>query len=267
MQNAISTFQFTQNKNIRAFEKDGIAWFAAIDVCNALEISNHNDATSRLDDDEKSETEITDSLGRKQKIRTLSESGLFILILRSRKAMEKGTPQHTFRKWVTAEVLPAIRKTGGYQLSDGLIDDYQKMSVQKAVTERTHRTGESHQAVYTKLHQFAGVPSYHRIKAADFERVMQFLESTPDTPAPCQPSEGLSERHAAAIAALAEVADRQYKMLELVRPILSRLTSPYTRQMDDTMQQTHHAIKAALQPVFDSPHGQSYAVAQHLICL
>lgn len=116
----LSTFQFSQNCTIRAFEKNGISWFVAADVCKALEIQNPTQALEKLDDDERAMFNIgLENQGlfdsRIKEVNIINESGLYILILRSRNAMKQGTIQHKFRKWVTSEVLPAIRKTGSYQ--------------------------------------------------------------------------------------------------------------------------------------------------------
>lgn len=86
-------------------------WFVAKDVCQALTINNHNDVVSRLDDDEKGVV-TTDTLGGKQQLSVVNESGLYNLIFQSRKPEAK-----VFRKWVTGEVLPSIRKTGSYSVS------------------------------------------------------------------------------------------------------------------------------------------------------
>jgi prophage antirepressor-like protein len=80
----------------------------AKDVCEVLGIANARDALQRLDDDEKG-VATTDTLGGKQTLATVYESGLYALIFTSRKEEAKA-----FRKWVTSEVLPAIRKTGAY---------------------------------------------------------------------------------------------------------------------------------------------------------
>lgn len=79
------------------------------DVCEVLGIGNVSDAIARLDDDEFDTIEVTDSIGRKQKTYVVNESGLYSLIMTSRKPEAKA-----FKKWVTSEVLPSIRKTGGY---------------------------------------------------------------------------------------------------------------------------------------------------------
>lgn len=83
-------------------------WFVAADVCRVLEIANSRDAISSLDGDEKG-VATTDTLGGKQDVTIINESGLYSLIFRSRKPQAKA-----FKRWVTHEVLPAIRKTGKY---------------------------------------------------------------------------------------------------------------------------------------------------------
>lgn len=90
--------------------EDGQPWFVAKDVCEALGIKNYRDALSRLDDDEKG-VGITDTLGGTQELLTVNESGLFALTFTSRKPQAK-----RFRKWVTADVLPTLRKTGRYEM-------------------------------------------------------------------------------------------------------------------------------------------------------
>jgi len=89
---------------------DGSAWFVGVDVCDALGHSNATMALSRLDDDEKSGVNIPDPHGREQVTTVISESGLYSLVLSSRKPEARA-----FKKWVTSEVLPALRQTGRYE--------------------------------------------------------------------------------------------------------------------------------------------------------
>ncbi len=98
------------NQNIRVQMKDGEPWFVAKDVCDALTIGNSRDAVNRLDDDEKAMSVLPTQFGDKE-MNLVNESGLYNLIFQSRKAEAKA-----FRKWVTSEVLPSIRKTGRYEL-------------------------------------------------------------------------------------------------------------------------------------------------------
>lgn len=101
-------FQFKQQQDVRAVMIDGEPWFAATDVCQALTIANTARALSRLDDDEKG-IHSMNTPGGAQELGVVNESGLYSLILTSRKPEAKA-----FKKWVTSEVLPSIRKTGAY---------------------------------------------------------------------------------------------------------------------------------------------------------
>ena len=118
-QNQLATFTFEQH-TIRTIVINDEPWFIAKDICTSLNISNVTDALLKLDDDEKMILDntlgLTESIGKQvQEVNLVSESGMYTLILRCRDAVKKGSVPHRFRKWVTAEVLPAIRKTGKYE--------------------------------------------------------------------------------------------------------------------------------------------------------
>jgi prophage antirepressor-like protein len=89
-------------------DAQGVPWFVAADVCNALDLGNSRMAMERLDDDEKS-TELIPTPGGTQSLTTVNEPGLYSLIFGSRKPEARA-----FKRWVTHEVLPTIRKTGSY---------------------------------------------------------------------------------------------------------------------------------------------------------
>jgi prophage antirepressor-like protein len=111
--NNITPFDFEGN-TVRSTVIDDEPWFVGKDVCAILGHKNHNDALSLLDDDERKGVDTTDPLGKnRQTIIAINESGLYNLIFKSRKAAAK-----RFRKWVTSEVLPTIRKTGGYSVAE-----------------------------------------------------------------------------------------------------------------------------------------------------
>lgn len=109
-----SVFSFESQADIRTIIIDGEPWFIALDVCNALGISNNRDALLKLDDDEKNTVALTDGKRGNPNTLIISESGLYTLILRCRDAVTPGTIPYRFRKWVTGEVLPQIRRTGRY---------------------------------------------------------------------------------------------------------------------------------------------------------
>ena len=108
MDNKLMTFENAAFGKIRTLTIDGEPWFVAADVCRALEIGNPSMAVERLDDDEKGISTI-DTLGGKQRMTIINEPGLYSLVLSSRKPEAKA-----FRRWISHEVIPTIRKYGGY---------------------------------------------------------------------------------------------------------------------------------------------------------
>ena len=102
-------FQNTELGQVKILEKNGEPWFVARDICDILELNNLSKALSGLDNDEIVTEKMKWSDNKIRHIKFINESGLYSLILRSRKPEAK-----KFKKWVTSEVLPAIRKTGSY---------------------------------------------------------------------------------------------------------------------------------------------------------
>lgn len=107
MKSEIIPYLFEDNI-VRTVTQEGEPWFVASDVCLILGIEKHRDALSRLEDDERGSV-LVDTLGGPQGMGAINESGLYALIFKSRKPEAR-----RFRKWVTADVLPAIRRTGTY---------------------------------------------------------------------------------------------------------------------------------------------------------
>ena len=97
-----------------------VVW--AADICRVLGVRDASAIVEKLDDDEKGPGSIRTPRGE-QTTWLVSESGLYTIILRSRAATMPGSPAHRFRKWVTAEVLPAIRRTGAHEAVIELDDD------------------------------------------------------------------------------------------------------------------------------------------------
>jgi anti-repressor protein len=107
--NDITIFNHLGN-NIRVTTNEqGEPLFVLKDICDTLDIGNPSDVARRLDEDGVDSIEVTDNLGRKQKTNAITEAGLYEVIFMSRKPEAK-----TFRRWVTSEVLPSIRKHGMY---------------------------------------------------------------------------------------------------------------------------------------------------------
>ena len=108
MENGIQVFENSGLGSVRVVMHNGEPWFVAKDVCDCLELTNTAQTISYLDDDEKGVT-TNYTPGGKQEMSMISEAGLYSLILRSRKPEAKA-----FKRWVTHDILPSIRKTGSY---------------------------------------------------------------------------------------------------------------------------------------------------------
>ena len=115
--NELTVFQNEDLGSVRTINRNGEPWFVANDVCRVLEMGNPRQAIGRLDADER-DVHIMDTHGGDQRINIINESGLYALILTSRK------PQaHSFKRWITHEVIPAIRKTGSYGVKQTITID------------------------------------------------------------------------------------------------------------------------------------------------
>lgn len=115
MANEITTFNFN-GVSINVLERNGEAWFIASEVASVLEYRDAFNMVRLLDEDEKGTTHLMSrtSNGGNPNVTIINESGLYSAVLRSKKPEAK-----TFKKWVTSEVLPSIRKTGGYHVATG----------------------------------------------------------------------------------------------------------------------------------------------------
>lgn len=128
--NEMQTFVYS-GAEVRTVRKDGAPWFVLKDVCGVLGISKYRDVAERLDPDERGPVRV-DTPGGSQEMTCISESGLYNVILRSDKPEAK-----PFRKWVTAEVLPAIRRSGGYIAGQNDLSPAELMAKALKVAEQT----------------------------------------------------------------------------------------------------------------------------------
>lgn len=128
MTSEIQSYNFNGASLRTLTDEAGEPWFVAKDVCDILEISNPSDALKRLDDDERSRF----NLGRQGETNIVNEAGLYVLVLGSRKP-----EAHEFKCWVTHEVLPQIRKTGGYIPTTDADDDMTILAKAVMIGQRT----------------------------------------------------------------------------------------------------------------------------------
>jgi anti-repressor protein len=104
----LQQFNFRNNNVKVVVGEDGEPWFINVDVCEILDLKNPNQAVADVDADEKG-VHVMDTLGGKQRMTVVSEAGLYHLVFKSRKPEAKA-----FKRWIRHEVLPSIRKHGGY---------------------------------------------------------------------------------------------------------------------------------------------------------
>lgn len=177
---SVSPFSFGTHA-VRVIVKDGAPWFVAKDICDTLGYSNSRKTLAdHLDDDEKGVTN-SDTLGGSQKLTIINESGLYALVLRSRKPEAR-----KFAKWVTSEVLPAIRKTGGYELPNlykqqpgDKLNSYQQQQLRGLLEEFVKHLPKDKQAGFmmqgwSKLKSHFGV-AYREIPCERFDEAVSLL--------------------------------------------------------------------------------------------
>lgn len=109
--NELQVFNNAMFGNVRIILQDNEPWFVAKDVCECLEINNSRQALSRLDADEKADVILNDG-SQNRNMNTVNEYGLYSLVLSSRKPEAK-----EFKRWITHDVLPTLRRTGSYSLN------------------------------------------------------------------------------------------------------------------------------------------------------
>ena len=162
MDNKIQAFDFNE-RAVRCIMKDGEPWWVAKDVCEVLDIQNVTQAIERLDEDERSMFFI----GRQGEANIISESGLYTLILRSNKPEAR-----SFRRWVTHEVLPTLRKTGHYSIDENLMRliKLSRGNVSKAFMERL----VSKAAGFSEVH--ADLPEERRGDSKLEALILRFVE-------------------------------------------------------------------------------------------
>lgn len=132
MNNEIQRFDFKGASLRTLTDEAGEPWFVLKDCMSILDLGNPTETVKMFDEDEFSTAEVIDSIGRRQQAYIISEPGLYRLVMRSRKPEAK-----EFQRWVTHEVLPAIRKTGGYIPTTDADDDMTILAKAVMIGQRT----------------------------------------------------------------------------------------------------------------------------------
>ena len=185
-----------EGKQLRIIDQDGVPWFVAKDVCEFFGDSDHKRSISRLDEDVRSSFPVIDSMGRTQQATIVNEAGLYALLFtfspeKARKDGGADVPPHIqqritqlgrFRKWVTSEVLPSIRKTGGYlspsvdftdpdniqRLLDSWKEDRKKLTMAEGRIDRLVHNNRTYST--TEIAKELGMRSAQELNAALSEK-------------------------------------------------------------------------------------------------
>lgn len=195
----LSIFQFGEF-SIRVVSINNEPWFIAKDICDTLGIKNPTQALENLDTDERAMFNIglaqrANFDNRVSEINIVSESGMYTLILRCRDAVKKGSIPHRFRKWVTSEVLPQIRKTGKYEKTQTTVDD--RTGLRNAVNMLVSKKGVLYSDAYNIVHQYMNVKSIEDIAKADLPKAIAYVHKLVlegeliDTPTALLPKEDM----------------------------------------------------------------------------
>ena len=153
MANEIQIFENAKFGTVRTIVQDGELWFVASDACESLGLSNPTVSVNRLDEDERSKF----NLGRQGEVNMVNEYGLYNLILGSRKKDAKA-----FKRWITHEVVPAIRKTGSYSTIPKEKQAFKEQELKARMLNA--RVRESNQ--YLKIAAQIDIPEYRYILQA-----------------------------------------------------------------------------------------------------
>lgn len=147
MNNEIQQFDFKGASLRTLTDEEGEPWFVLKDCMSILDLGNPTETVKMFDKDEFSTTEVIDSIGRRQQTYIISEPGLYRLVMKSRKPEAK-----EFQRWVTHEVLPQIRKTGGYIPTSESDSDEDIMARAVLVAQKTiERKNQQLQAKDTQI--------------------------------------------------------------------------------------------------------------------
>ena len=274
-QTQLSTFNF-ESKSIRTLAINNEPWFVAKDLCDTLKISNVSDALLKLDDDEKTTIGLTDSRAGNgaQSLSLVSESGMYTLILRCRDAVKKGSVPHRFRKWVTAEVLPAIRKTGKYEAKTTADD---RTGLRNAVNMLVSKKGLIYSDAYNLVHQYMNVERIEDIPADKLQSAVEYVhrivlegelitEPKKDEHFSFEFTEHELQQLVWAWFALL----RGTELCQVLHPALKQIGSHYAAPVHDiayeyrsTLRQAHNVLNRITEQ-FECEQGNNWRVLKHL---
>lgn len=163
-----------ENSQVRTLGTPDLPLFVAIDVASALGFQKPSNAVSQhVDSEDLIKQEITDKLGRAQTVNCVTESGLYALIFGSKLESAK-----RFKRWVTSEVLPAIRRTGRYETDQSaLITTTEQYEIRKAIKSRAKNSSVHYQTVYNALYDYFKIASYKDLRHDQMKAALALIET------------------------------------------------------------------------------------------
>lgn len=182
-----ASFSF-ENTSVRTLGTSDLPLFVALDVCNALGYKNSKDATTRhVDPEDLIKSEI-ETKGGRQTVNCVNESGLYALIFGSKLESAK-----RFKRWVTSEVLPAIRKTGRYE-APTTITPAEQRAIQREVAIRAHKTSSNYRTIYRAIKARYQIARYDQLPRTQLEDCLDFIKEVeldvPEVPHTTRPDDG-----------------------------------------------------------------------------
>ena len=182
---SIPTIFSFENNAVRTLGAPESPLFVAVDICSSLGYANSSKAIKdHVDPEDLIKSEITDKLNRIQAVNCVNESGLYALIFGSKLESAK-----RFKRWVTSEVLPAIRKTGRYEAHTTLTTE-ELYEIRKTVKSRAKNCSIHYQTIYNALYDYFQVASYKDLTQQQFQPALTFIQTCdlkPQLPGPAIP--------------------------------------------------------------------------------
>lgn len=175
----LAVFSF-ENAQVRTLGSVETPLFVAVDVAAALGYQRARDAVSQHCDPEDIIKSEIETKGGRQTVNCVNESGLYALIFGSKLESAK-----RFKRWVTNEVLPAIRKQGRYECPIATITPDEQLAIQLAVAHRAQKTSKHFQTIYRAIKVRYQIAKYDQLPRAQFEDCLRFIESV-DLSAPAK---------------------------------------------------------------------------------
>lgn len=163
-----------ENSKVRTLGTPDLPLFVAIDVASALGFQKPSNAVSQhVDTEDLIKQEITDKLGRAQTVNCVNESGLYALIFGSKLESAK-----RFKRWVTSEVLPAIRRNGQYNAAcPTTITPAEQLQIQQAVARRAKTSSANYQTIYRAIKVRFQIPRYNELPRCQFAECLKFIDA------------------------------------------------------------------------------------------